>query len=93
MGPNRSHLKGRIWLPARLPETLVQYAKRLGNGAVFKRLGFLAERQGRDGSIVSACQRNMTEGKAKLDPALASPRLIGRWRLWVPESWKTADRD
>jgi len=59
-----------------------KYAKRLGNGAVFKRLGFLAhERQGRDTSFVSECQRNMTKSSAKLDLALASPRLVGRWRL------------
>jgi hypothetical protein len=60
---------------------------------VFKRLGFLAERQGRDTSLVSECRRNMTKGNVKLDPALASPRLVARWRLWVPDSWKTADRD
>jgi predicted transcriptional regulator of viral defense system len=75
------------------PETLVEYAKRLGNGAVLKRLGFLAERQGRDGSIASACAEGMTKGNVKLDPALPSPRLIRRWRLWVPESWKATDRD
>ncbi len=57
------------------PETLLQYAKRLGNGAVFKRLGFLAERQERDASLVSECRRNMTKGNVKLDPAgFAAPR-------------------
>lgn len=75
------------------PETLVQYANRLGNGAVFKRLGFLAERLGSEASIVNECRRQMTKGNVKLDPALASPRLVGRWRLWVPDSWKVIERD
>jgi predicted transcriptional regulator of viral defense system len=74
-------------------DALVEYAERLGNGAVFKRLGFLTERQGGDAALVNACLERMTKGNVKLDPSLASPRLIRRWRLWVPDSWKGPDRD
>jgi predicted transcriptional regulator of viral defense system len=74
-------------------ETLVDYAQQLGNGAVFKRLGFLAERHGHHGQLARACIERMSKGVAKLDPALASPRLIRRWRLWVPSSWKVSDSD
>jgi len=70
------------------PDALVAYAERLGNGAVFKRLGFLAERQEGGAALVEACLRRLKQGNVKLDPALPSPRLVRRWRLWLPESWK-----
>jgi predicted transcriptional regulator of viral defense system len=69
------------------PATLITYAEGLGNGAVFKRLGFLAERSGTSPELVTACAARLTQGNAKLDPALPSPRLLRRWRLWVPERW------
>lgn len=69
-------------------ETLIAYAERLGNGAVFKRLGFLAEHTGSPKELVTACATRLTQGNAKLDPALPSPRLLRRWRLWVPDRWK-----
>ena len=67
---------------------LVNYADRLGNGAVFKRLGFLAERQPLAGDLVPEAKLRLTKGHAKLDPALECERLITRWRLRVPEPWK-----
>ena len=70
------------------PERLIAYADRLGNGAVFKRLGFLAERVDAPPTVAEACLTRLTQGNAKLDPAQPSPRLIRRWRLWVPASWK-----
>lgn len=68
------------------PIQLIEYAKRLGNGAVFKRLGFLAEKHGIS-SLVKPCLENMTTGNAKLDPAIHSHRLIKKWNLWIPEKW------
>ena len=66
--------------------TLVDYADKLGNGAVFKRLGFLAEREGVN-HLVESCTAYLTSGNAKLDSSVACPRLITRWRLLVPHSW------
>jgi predicted transcriptional regulator of viral defense system len=75
------------------PDTLLEYARRVGNGAIYKRLGFLLEDQGQDSTIVAACRERLTSGVVKLDPAIASKRLVTRWRLWVPGSWKAASRD
>ena len=69
------------------PNLLIEYAMRHGNGAILKRLGFLAERQGNSRLIAREARKHLTEGHAKLDPALDSPRLVTRWRLRVPESW------
>ncbi len=67
-------------------DKLIESAERLGNGAVFKRLGLLAELEGID-SLVHACKVRLTTGHAELDPSTACPRMVTRWRLRVPESW------
>jgi predicted transcriptional regulator of viral defense system len=69
-------------------ELLINYSEQFENGAVFKRLGFLAETQLNDGRLADACRERLTQGYARLDPAVNSPRLITAWRLWVPERWK-----
>ncbi len=67
------------------PQQLVEYAERLGNAAVFKRMGFLAERLlGEDHLLVPACKSRMSKGNAQLDPALKGDKLITFWRLFVP---------
>jgi predicted transcriptional regulator of viral defense system len=48
---------------------LVGYGERLGNRAVFKRLGFLVEVLGRDEpALISACRTRLSAGLALLDP-------------------------
>lgn len=68
---------------------LIDYAKQLSNGAVFKRLGFLLEQNvPTELEAIEFCKNNLTAGKIKLDPALSADKLITRWRLWIPESWE-----
>lgn len=75
-------------------DTLIRYVERLGNGAVFKRLGFLASFMEGQQSLAEACHARLTQGNAKLDPALPNHKLVKRWRLWIPEAWKPGvDRD
>ena len=67
---------------------LLDYASRLGNGAVFKRLGFLLEKfSPADQEAIVQCRERLTTGNAKLDPALETDKLVTRWRLWVPQRW------
>lgn len=75
------------------PAKLIAYADRLGNGAIFKRLGFLAERDASGAEVVAAARDRLTQGHAKLDPAIKCPRLVTRWRLRVPQSWIGAESD
>jgi predicted transcriptional regulator of viral defense system len=77
--------------PDRSNQILIEYADQLGNGAVFKRLGFLAERQGGEMALAEQCHARLTAGNAKLDPALECKRLISKWRLLVPLSWANGD--
>ncbi len=69
------------------PETLIQYAEKLGNGAVFKRMGFLADTMPGHQALIEACRQRLTHGNAKLDPGLECPRLVRAWRLWIPKTW------
>lgn len=68
---------------------LIEYAERLGNGAIFKRLGFLAGQQPSAVQLMETCHSRLTKGNSKLDPALKCPRLISKWRLWVPQTWES----
>lgn len=68
-------------------ETIITYAERIGNGAVFKRLGFLAEHLvGAENQIIEACRQRLTAGYADFDPAVKDGRIITRWRVRVPET-------
>lgn len=63
---------------------LINYAAKLGVGAIYKRLGFLLQRDHPDQTaLVEDCRRNLSAGYAKLDPALPSDRLVTAWRVWV----------
>ncbi|MXX96719.1 MAG: hypothetical protein F4065_02165 [Rhodothermaceae bacterium] len=77
----------------RQDKKLISYAERLGNGAVFKRLGFLAERMSDCTYLVDACKKRMTKGNAKIAPGFPCPRLVTKWRLWVPERDFQYERD
>jgi predicted transcriptional regulator of viral defense system len=70
--------------------TLIRYAETLGNGAVFKRLGFLVSQTPGNELLAGWCRQRLTQGNAKLDPALPCRRLVKAWRLWIPKTWEAA---
>ena len=72
---------------------LINYADRLGNGAVFKRLGFLLSRLDVEEQTLNVCRSRLTAGNAQLDPSTPSRRLVKRWQLWIPQSWEESTRD
>lgn len=71
-------------------ETLIAYGSKLGNGSVFKRMGYLASFYPEQGTLTLACRELMTQGNAKLDPDISCPRLVKAWRLWIPDNWRAA---
>jgi predicted transcriptional regulator of viral defense system len=64
---------------------LVEYGDRLGNHAVFKRLGYLLEQSGSDATdLIEASLARRSSGLAKLDPsAKDAGRILRRWGLRV----------
>lgn len=75
----------------RNPTKLIEYARRHGNGAIFKRLGFLAERHPQGEVLAKEAKERLTKGHAKIDPTLKCSRLVTRWRLRVPPTWLKGD--
>ena len=67
---------------------LIEYAEQFGNGAVFKRLGFLAEYRFRHQGLSIACRDRLTQGYTKLDSALSCTQLITSWRIWIPARYR-----
>lgn len=74
-------------------QKLVDYAVNLGNGAVFKRLGFLAEYFPDGPRLGRLCRRHLSGGYAKLDPVQDAPFVESEWRLRVPERWARREQD
>ena len=63
---------------------LLDYAIETNNGALFKKLGYLAETLEFDSKFVDACRKHLNSGYATLDNSAKNNRLITRWNLWVP---------
>ena len=74
-------------------QKIVEYGEQLGNGAVFKRLGFLAEKHPDGAKLAELCRNRLTAGNAKLDPALEGKRLVSRWRLLIPKAWSWGESE
>jgi predicted transcriptional regulator of viral defense system len=67
------------------PKLLIEYADKLGNKAVFKRLGFLATISlPNEKELIAECRKRLSAGNAKLDPKLPGDRLVTVWRLCIP---------
>jgi predicted transcriptional regulator of viral defense system len=77
----------------RSEQKLIEYGERLGNGAVFKRLGFLAEKLPDGSTLAESCRERLTTGNSRLDPALDGRQLVSRWRLLIPQGWGRGDSD
>lgn len=71
----------------RSDDRLIEYGDRVGNGSIFKRLGFLLESREGDsdvGSLVAACLDRRSAGITALDPtSVARGRIVRRWGLRV----------
>ena len=70
-------------------DQLIEYLDKAQNGAALKRLGFLLELNfAEEKRLIEYCAQNLTTGYAKLNPTQSCEKLVTRWRIWVPESWK-----
>ena len=65
--------------------TLVEFAKKLGNKTVCKRLGFILESSGLDTpELLAFCRDNVSAGYSRLDPTIRRKgRLLRKWNLEV----------
>ena len=66
-------------------DQLLEYAIQINNGALFKKLGFLAEKLEFNTSFINECEKHLTTGYAYLDKSTQKNKLVTKWRLWVPK--------
>lgn len=72
---------------------LMEYAHRLGNRTVFKRLGYLLEVMNLDGAgLVEDCFKSRSAGVSLLDPTLPKKgRVVRRWNLLLNASLEAGE--
>lgn len=67
-------------------DLVIDYAKKMGNKTIFKRLGYLLTLLGeKNDTTISQCQANISKGYSQLDPSLKGHILVKKWRLWIPD--------
>jgi len=69
-------------------DRLLEYAIQINNGALFKKLGFLAEKLEFKALFIDECAKRLTTGYAYLDKNTQDKKLITKWRLWVPKGYE-----
>lgn len=69
-------------------DRLLEYAIRINNGALFKKLGFLAEKLEFNASFINECGKRLTTGYAYLEKGTQNNKLVTKWRLWVPKGYE-----
>lgn len=82
----RAYLMGKV----ANRDLLIRYAESFGNGVIFKRLGYLADQRLHDEKLANECRSRLTQGYARLDPALPAKKLVTAWRIWLPSTKKQA---
>jgi predicted transcriptional regulator of viral defense system len=65
---------------------LMEYAFKMNNKTIFKRLGFLLSILNLgETTLIDQCRQNISQGNSQIDPSSKGDRLIKKWRLWLPK--------
>lgn len=68
---------------------LINYGERMNNKTIFKRLGFMLEAKGMLGEKEEHLLRSLiSSGLSKFDPTLDNLKVVKKWNLKIPMSWK-----
>lgn len=71
--------------------SLLDYIDKLGNRAIYKRLGFLLGRFApAQSDLIAQCHKRISKGTSSLDPTLKPAKMVTAWHLWVPKGWEKA---
>jgi predicted transcriptional regulator of viral defense system len=70
-------------------DLLIDYATKMNNKAIFKRLGFLLEtRFSVPSEVLTKINKCISKGYSQLDTSMTSAKFNTKWRLKLSESWK-----
>ena len=68
---------------------LIQYAKKMKNKTIFKRLGFLLESRNLvDSNVIESLRKKISSGYSEFDPSIKSKHILRKWNLKISLSWK-----
>lgn len=68
---------------------LMEYAEKMKNKTIFKRLGYLTSILKPDEiTVIEQCKKKISQGNSQIDPSLKGNRLLKKWRLWLPDDFE-----
>jgi predicted transcriptional regulator of viral defense system len=68
---------------------LFQYAEKMKNKSIFKRLGFILSKiKPQEEQWIAYCLGCLSQGNSQLDPTSKGKRLVKKWKLWVSEGFE-----
>lgn len=68
---------------------LFEYALKMKNTAIFKRLGFVMDQHWpKEKKFVENARKSIKSGYSQLDPAAPGKTLVTLWGLWLPQGWQ-----
>jgi predicted transcriptional regulator of viral defense system len=78
-------LESYLRSPDKNLDRILEYAKKMGNRTIFKRLGYLLSvLKCPEKTILAECEASISKGYSQLDPMIKGDKLIKKWRIWVP---------
>jgi len=70
-------------------ELLIEYAEKMNNRTIFKRLGFLVDTLSDENSVsFNTLEAHISYGYSEFDPLVKGEVIVEKWKLKVPLSWK-----
>lgn len=67
------------------PTALIEYAEKMKNKTIFKRLGYLLSVfKPTEPSLIDQCKERISQGNSQIDPTSKGNPLLKKWRLWLP---------
>lgn len=68
---------------------LLEYAFKMNNKTIFKRLGFLLSMlKFEDTGLIEQCRQSISQGNSQIDPSSKGKRLVKKWGLWLPNDFE-----
>ncbi len=70
-------------------DLLIEYAEKMNNKTIFKRLGFLVDTLSSENSVsFNNLEAHISSGYSEFDPLVKGDVIVDKWKLKVPLSWK-----
>jgi len=73
---------------------LIEYADKMNNRTIFKRLGFLLESLvPKDTDFINECKNKISKGRSQLDPSVKGTFYVSKWSLLIPAGFCDLDKE